>query len=265
MRCLSQLKSKLAGRTDPPFAFVSQFYDSLMEHVNYASWVEHIQSRMSALERPPSWVLDVACGTGTPTLLFAERGVRIVGLDRSLAMVQLARKKALDRHLAVPFAVQDMRFLGVRGKPDVILCLYDSVNFLLTDEDLRRAFSSAARTLAPGGLYLFDVVTERNIRLHFNGHTYREDRPGFTYEWTNRYDPASGICSSHLKGHCVVNGQKRPFHEFHQERIFPMQTIERCLKGEGFRVQGMYQAFTDQPVSASTNRIHFECSLDASV
>jgi ubiquinone/menaquinone biosynthesis C-methylase UbiE len=45
-------------------------------------------------------VLEIACGTGRFTVMLAERGADVVGLDISAAMLQQGRKKAQNRKLA---------------------------------------------------------------------------------------------------------------------------------------------------------------------
>lgn len=260
MRCLSRLKPGWTRPIDPQFSFVSQFYDVLMEHVKYSKWIDHILKRAETHGIKLQWVVDVACGTGNPTLLLAEKGIPVTGLDRSLAMVLLAQQKSKAKGLKVQWAVQDMRTLSLTRKPDAILCLYDSLNFLLTEEDVRQAFASVKRTLAVGGLYFFDVVTERNILLHFDRHVYKEEKKDFSYKWTNQYDPKTGICSSHLTGMCVVDGEKHPFHEFHQERIYPVPVLKQWLEEEGLQVRSVKDAFTDKDPSIETNRVHFECT-----
>ncbi|MGX1157864.1 SAM-dependent methyltransferase [Streptomyces albogriseolus] len=46
----------------------------------------------------PGDVLDLGCGTGSLSLLAAEQGHRVTGVDRSPAMVELARQKLAGRH-----------------------------------------------------------------------------------------------------------------------------------------------------------------------
>ncbi|KAF2781034.1 class I SAM-dependent methyltransferase [Streptomyces sp. OM5714] len=51
----------------------------------------------SWLPERPGDVLDLGCGTGSLSLLAAERGHRVTGVDRSPAMVELARTKLAGR------------------------------------------------------------------------------------------------------------------------------------------------------------------------
>ncbi|MBC2903312.1 class I SAM-dependent methyltransferase [Streptomyces cupreus] len=67
----------------------------------------------------PSDVLDLGCGTGSLSLLAAEQGHRVTGVDRSPAMVDLARAKLAGRDAA--FLVGDAAAPPVEERFDVVL------------------------------------------------------------------------------------------------------------------------------------------------
>ncbi|WP_433186238.1 class I SAM-dependent methyltransferase [Actinoallomurus sp. CA-150999] len=56
---------------------------------------------------PPLRILDVGCGTGFLSLLLAEAGHAVVGLDLSEPMLEVARRAATDRSLPVEFVQGD--------------------------------------------------------------------------------------------------------------------------------------------------------------
>src|SRR5512138_2237825 len=61
-------------------------------------------------------VLDAACGSGWHALALAEWGYTVAGVDASPVMVEMARRKAADAGLDVPFAVADLASLaGLRS------------------------------------------------------------------------------------------------------------------------------------------------------
>jgi len=230
-----------------------------MEHVSYGKWVMYLKRRIEELGVLPKTLLDVACGTGTPTMMLSKEGFFMVGVDKSVDMVRLARCKALDARIHIPFFVQDMRYLTLKVPVNVVLCLYDSVNFLLRDDDVGEAFQSAYRILDVGGLYIFDVVTEQNIRSFFDGQVYRGKTNRYSYRWTNEYDPKSRICLSHLTGSCMMDGSYQRFHEVHRERIYPAYQIQSFLEDVGFQILAVRDAFTNKPQTHKSHRIHFEC------
>jgi len=89
----------------------------------------------------------------------------MVGVDGSRAMLSHARTNAPG----VPFVQADARMPGFRQHFDAIVCTFDSLNHLLSAEDLATAFCSAHACLRPGGSLLFDVNTALSYALHWNG------------------------------------------------------------------------------------------------
>ncbi|MER5599219.1 class I SAM-dependent methyltransferase [Streptomyces sp. NPDC002265] len=61
------------------------------------AWARRLRDWLPAR---PGDVLDLGCGTGSLSLLAAEQGHRVTGVDRSPAMVDLARRKLTGRDAA---------------------------------------------------------------------------------------------------------------------------------------------------------------------
>lgn len=107
-----------------------------------------------ALEKYPTPLrthLDVACGTGLAMKYFRDRGWRSTGVDASLPMLRVARKRGA-RLLAA-----DVRALPLRTTFARITCLYDSLNHLLDREELVAAFRAIRGVMGPDSLFFFDM------------------------------------------------------------------------------------------------------------
>ncbi|MEK7205642.1 MAG: class I SAM-dependent methyltransferase, partial [candidate division NC10 bacterium] len=126
---------------------------------------------------PPARSLDLGCGTGTLAVLMAEAGWTVIGLDLSEAMLAQAKQKALEAGQAVEFVQQDMRDFWIEGPVNLVTSFYDTLNHLLFAEDLKSTFRGVARTLRPGGLFVFDVNSEATFRQVWGGITHFIDTP----------------------------------------------------------------------------------------
>ena len=116
------------------FDVVAPYYDELMSHVNYPGWVRETRHVAACLGREPLRILDLACGTATFAVSLARQtGWQIVGLDSSVEMVRCGREK-LDDHDPVLLVAARMQQPALRGKFDMVVSLFDSVNFLLTGD-----------------------------------------------------------------------------------------------------------------------------------
>lgn len=104
-------------------------------------------------------LLDLGCGTGTSALVFASLGYQVTGCDIAPAMLEIARRKPGAER--VRFVESDIRELPDLGRFDVAVAMTDPLSHLLADEELTAAFRGVAKSLAPGGVLVFDQRTER--------------------------------------------------------------------------------------------------------
>ena len=106
-------------------------------------------------------VLDVGCGTGEHALYLAERGHEVLGIDLAPRAVELARAKARERGLDVPFLVWnalELDLLGRRCDTALDVGLFHT----LTDEERPRYARSLLAALAPDGRAFILCWSERN-------------------------------------------------------------------------------------------------------
>lgn len=106
-----------------------------------------------------SRILDLACGTGQLADRLAERGFRVTGLDSSPAMLALARARTSD----VEFVLADARSFELPDTFDAVVSVFDSLNHIMTSDELRDVFARVRAVLVPGGRFVFDLNTEEAV------------------------------------------------------------------------------------------------------
>jgi ubiquinone/menaquinone biosynthesis methyltransferase len=130
------------------FSTIADRYDLITRLLSYGQdrrW----KARVAALSgaRPGLRALDLACGTGDIAFALAARGARVVGLDITHRMLQLARTKGA----AARFVTGDMLALPFRDEAfDVVTTGYGLRNV----PDIPRAIAEMRRVLRPGGVLL---------------------------------------------------------------------------------------------------------------
>jgi predicted TPR repeat methyltransferase len=103
---------------------------------------------------------DIGCGTGLFACYLSRKWrVPTYGVDRSRAMLAVAARSC--RTCRVAFLHQDMRFLRLPCPVDLITANFDALNHVLTQADLADTLYGVAQNLAPGGHFIFDVLTDR--------------------------------------------------------------------------------------------------------
>lgn len=126
------------------------------------TWELRILERLLLTElRPGASILDACCGAGQLVAALAARGYSVTGIDLSPAMVSLAAAKVAT----ATFREMDVRQLDNAGleRFGAVVSMYDSLNHLLTLDDLGRAITAMSGCLAPGGRLVFDLNTKLGI------------------------------------------------------------------------------------------------------
>ena len=146
-----------------PYTSFAEIYDAWQRlyGLEYALLVApRVNQQLARYVGRPKRLIDLACGTGTHTLLQSHGQTHVLGVDLSPAMLAQARIRARDSGKLVRFVQGDMRSLDVERPVDAITCLYASLNHLLSLDDLSRTFRQVANHLRPGGVFVFDMNTQ---------------------------------------------------------------------------------------------------------
>lgn len=164
----------------------------------YAPWRAVFSAARDELLRRhglvPAAVLDVGCGSGWQSLELARRGARVVAVDPEPLFLDVLRRSARKERLPVEVRPGDALRLPLRPDErfDLVLATFDVLNHLRRKADLGPALSSAARSLAPGGHLLFDLVTPATLASFPDHHRVTRFRDGTLSAESGSFDPATG-------------------------------------------------------------------------
>lgn len=103
---------------------------------------------------PGAELLDLCCGTGQITAALSERGYRMTGVDIDEEMLVFAR----DNAPSCRFLQGDARSFDLPAVYQGVLSTSDSMNHIVSLEDLSAVFANVHRALRPGGIFVFDVL-----------------------------------------------------------------------------------------------------------
>lgn len=169
--------------------------------------------------------LDVACGTGLAIEFFEKRGYRSVGVDASLAMLGVARRRA-DRLVG-----GDYRALPLRGRFARITSLYDSFNHIEERDDLLAAFRSIRAVMSAESLLLFDM-NHPDIYPAVWGmrEPYVSTGRDHHLEIATKYRARDRIGLGVVSGWAALpNGERVKIRETHRQRAWSEEEIRACL------------------------------------
>jgi len=128
-------------------------------------------------------VLDVGCGTGVHSIMFARWGLTVAGADVSQPMIDRAKRNADEARVKVRFVKANFEQLGNKFKKpfDAITCLGNSLPHVLTDRELTATMESFASVLRPGGVLVihnlnYDRLAGLKQRFLNPKHAHRDGR-----------------------------------------------------------------------------------------
>jgi SAM-dependent methyltransferase len=175
-------------------------------------------------------ILDLGCGPGLYTEKLAEGGHRVTGLDFSENSIEYARSQARKNNLQIDYICQNYLTLDLRDRFDLIIMIFCDLGVLLP-EDRNVLLKKIYNALAPGGVFIFDVINDKNLDDKFPGekawtvseggfwrpHKYLELINGFHYPENHVY----------LMQHSIMEENDRLVryrfwtHYFNKEKLIP--------------------------------------------
>ena len=131
---------------------LAKYYDGLVkDDVATKTWVDLITKHIKGTK-----VMELACGSGEITLALAKCGYAIDASDLSSEMIRVAKEKQKDEK--IHFYTMDMLAFSADSTYDGVLCLCDSINYILKEEQLANLFKQIHDCLNTGGIFLFNTI-----------------------------------------------------------------------------------------------------------
>ena len=135
------------------FDSYAEYYDLLYLDKDYEAESNYVDSLIREFAGDGRDVLELGCGTGIHAGYLATKGYHVVGVDRSVDMLAIARTRVdqsdtLPRSLGPTFVQADIRNFS--------LALFDVASYLTTTQDLKKMLSATKKHLRQGGLLIFD-------------------------------------------------------------------------------------------------------------
>lgn len=182
-------------------------------------------NRVLAKHRTPRTHLDIACGSALAMEFFESRGFVSTGIDLSVPMLEVARRRA-SRLVAA-----DVRALPLRGTFGLITCLYDSLNHL---EELDRAFAQVRSCMDDQSLFVFDMNDpEIYPAIWGMADPFIAEGDDYHLEIATKFDRETKIGDALVRGWAAVAGARVAIEERHRQHAYDREEIEAALQHAG--------------------------------
>jgi ubiquinone/menaquinone biosynthesis C-methylase UbiE len=157
------------------YSKLARIYDALYSFKNFEAEAKRLHQIIADKKTSPgNALLDVACGTGTH-LSFLRKYYAVEGIDLTPEMLEVARA----RHPEITFHQGDMRSFDLGRRFDIVTCLFSSIGYLKSPQELRDATINMARHLTPGGVLIIEPWLTEETWAPGAIHPLWVDKPDF--------------------------------------------------------------------------------------
>jgi len=193
-------------------------------------------------------VVDLGCGSGLLARELLDAGYHVLGIDISEAMIAIARRRAPEAEFRVAslFVAEIPPCAAVTAISEVLNYLFDAEN---EDRGLAHLFGRVHGALAPGGVFVFDLLEPGQVP---EGDVARGFRVG--EDWAvlseREEDAQRGMLTRRITSFRKVGEHYRRDDEAHRVRLYGSSEIVRELRRVGFRVRTL-RAYGRYPLPAA--------------
>jgi len=208
-------------------------YDRLTNDVDYEAVVAFYKEILNLEGLRPRTAVDLACGTGSVTILLSKWGLSVTGVDMSEDMLTVAYDKTMSMENRPRFICQKLQELRLPRGVDLAVCALDSLDYITDPNDCAEAIRKVYKALNPGGIFIFDVNTPQKLRA-MDGQIFLDEDDDVYCVWRGEFDESANICS-YAMDLFQRRGKvwERSFEE-HEEYAYSAEELTAYLRQAGF-------------------------------
>ena len=236
----------------------AEVYDMFMDNIDYDAWGKYLTGMLRRFGVSDGIVAELGCGTGQITERLAGAGYDMIGIDVSGDMLDIAMEKKFRSGHDILYLQQDMRAFELYGTVRAVVSCCDSLNYILEEKELLQVFRLVNNYLDPGGVFLFDMSTEKKYE-QIGDSVIAENRDEGSLIWENHYDPEKKL-NEYLLTLFLPEGDSemyRKCEELHCQRAYPPLRVQALLEKAGLQNRGCFDFLTDRPFGGEADRVLF--------
>ena len=196
-------------------------------------------------------VLDLCCGTGQLAAELCGRGYEVTGLDGSEAMLDFARTNAPTAE----FIHADARSFALPPVFAGVISAFDSLNHVMSSDELTQVFRRVHAALAAGGVFLFDLNLEEEAERHGGSiNIVRADHACIVH---GTYDPVERLKLYEVTMFRRERGRWRRADVTLRQRSHDEKEVRAALARAGFTHVNTYDARREFGMTVSDGRMFY--------
>lgn len=178
---------------------------------------------------------DLGCGSGEVAAVLAQAGYMVTAVDRSAAMVALARGRV--GHPQITWQLADLADWQSQQSFDLVVSFYDTLNYLTDINTLASLAKRVGALLRPGGIFAFDLNTPNEYATWDERSTVTADSEDlFVYNMLN-FSPESQLAEGRIVWFARTSAGWSRGEESHVQRAHSDDEVVGAIAGAGLRLQ----------------------------
>jgi SAM-dependent methyltransferase len=230
------------------YSALAQVYSHLMRKVTYDKWAEYLTDLIDPFYDETASVLEIAGGNGSLANHLSINYKNYILTDLSIEML----KSNLNNR--IKSITCDMIQLPFKRKFDVVVCTFDSVNYILSKKKLAKLFTEVYNVLNENGIFLFDISLEKNSRRHAS----KKYRPAkfkqIQYEQNSYFIESKRL---HVNDFKITLPDGKVFNEKHYQKIFRLNDYFYAIEKAKLYVCDCYENFGNRIGKETSPRVQF--------
>ncbi len=230
-------------------------YDELQTDIPYNLYVDWVVQHAPCSQYPT--LLDIGCGTGVLSLLFAHAGYKVSGVDLSEEMLSIAAKRFADAGYQAPLYCMSMDELDGFKALDVVTITIDSLNYVVEEQAVYTTLERIYHALRDGGQLFFDVHSLFKMNEIFLDGPFTYDDGDISYVWHTAPADFEHSVTHQMTFYVrdIASELYERFDEEHLQRTFSIEQYMAWLRAIGFHDVEITADFTDEAPEYESERI----------
>jgi len=222
---------------------LAKYYDLIYAFKDYKKEAEEITKLINEFKLSAgNQLLDVASGTGSHIKYFVD-DFDCVGVDLYPEMLEFAKEKVPE----AKFREADMVNLNLEQEFDAIVCLFSSIGYVKTEENLRKTIAGFVNHLKKGGVVIIEPWLTKEIYRSGSPHMVTYDGEDTKIARVNVSELKDEIIS-YFEMHYLIAETNKPVIHFvdkHELAMFPINLLLEIMEENGLQVNYLKKGLFD--------------------
>lgn len=248
------------GTKESIYQGLSLIYDDIMHDIDYEDWADYVDELIQKYNPDAEDLLELACGTGNHALSLEElESYNITATDFSEAMLDVARTKTSFKSTEIEWKQLDFTNITDETTYDVVIMLFDSINYILSGEEVVNVFNGIKKILNPGGIFIFDFTTPENSEAAAELMNEEGTTPDdFKYSRKSYYLPSEKMHYNEFEIEKLSADKMRVekrFREIHKQRIYTFAEMKSFVEQSNLTLLASFEELDFEPANNKSHRI----------